>query len=41
MTIFIASSTLMSMGNVSRFGIIRRKPDVGFGVVGMNTLTRS
>src|SRR3546814_10034734 len=38
---FSAASTLMSSTCTSSRGIIRKKPDVGFGVVGTYTLTKS
>ena len=39
MMYFSASSTLMSSATTSLRGIIRKKPEVGFGVVGTYTLT--
>ena len=40
-TSFAASSSVMSSGITSRRGTNSRKPAVGFGVVGRNTLTMS
>jgi hypothetical protein len=39
MTYLRASSTLMRSGSTSPRGIIRKKPEVGLGVVGTYTLT--
>src|SRR5574337_763981 len=39
MMYFSASSTLIASGTTSARGIIRKKPEVGFGVVGTYTLT--
>ena len=36
---FNAASTVISSSTTSLFGNIRKKPDVGFGVVGTYTLT--
>jgi hypothetical protein len=41
MTILMPSSTDMSSWISSLFGTNNRKPDVGLGVVGTNTLTSS
>jgi hypothetical protein len=39
MTYFSASSTLMRSASTSARGIMRKKPEVGLGVVGTYTLT--
>jgi hypothetical protein len=41
MMYFKASSTLMSNSTTLLLGIIKKKPEVGLGVVGTYTLTQS